>query len=469
MFEFLLRLGLDTVMLWPSSEVAPPPLSAEDAQYLQRFRRVITDAQERGLESWIVQCPNVTARPEIAARPYPERHLYPFMQAVRLDQPDELEAYLTHRAAIQQILNNADGYVTIDGDPGGYPGAQPAEYLRVLQADREAINRIGTRPEHQKIIPWIWCGWGNDWVKNGPWNEPIEPLTEPVLELLKREMTEPWGLMPGRSIRDGWANGRINFELAEQAGLIDRSMLLCYEIIEFEPTPPATVIQFDDIRRVIRQELKYANLARGCMGNSQQPVMVLPNLYFFARAVWDPNYLDRTDQEVLTDLAEFLDGPAEVLCPAWECLRLGLDHIPADLQARLADCELRSEAAQYIPGGPQRYLTILAKLVETRLQVLQVCREAPPSPRAAADTICRATKALVEWWNVHRYVFSGEVGYDFRWGFSHPLLRGSVEEWIAKYVQDREAVMGLVTKELVEQGILPEPQASSVMAELLEL
>ena len=36
--------------------------------------------------------------------------------------------------------------------------------------------------------------------------------------------------------------------------LIEKSVLLCYEIIEFEPSPPAVVIQFDDIRRVSKEE-----------------------------------------------------------------------------------------------------------------------------------------------------------------------------------------------------------------------
>ena len=84
-------------------------------------------------------------------------------------------------------------------------------------------------------MPWIWSGWGSDWDTHGVWQQPLEPLTAPLLELLKVDMAPPWALLPGRSNREGWANGRTNFELAETAGLIEQSVLLCYEIIEYEP------------------------------------------------------------------------------------------------------------------------------------------------------------------------------------------------------------------------------------------
>src|SRR6185312_7583250 len=135
-----------------------------------------------------------------------------------------------------------------------------------------------------KIIPWLWSGWGGDWEKFGPWQEPLEPLTEPLLEAIKRESQclEPLEILPGRSIYENHANGRKNFEMIERAGMTSWSTLLCYEIVEFEPTPPAVVIQFDDIRRVLVQEKPTLEKARGLMGNAQQPIMALPNLFFFA-------------------------------------------------------------------------------------------------------------------------------------------------------------------------------------------
>jgi len=469
MFELLARLGFNTVMLWPLAEAIPPPLSEADASQLQNFRGIISAAQQQKLECWLVQCPNLTSNSEISARPLLQRHLYPFMRTVRLDDDADREAYLQHRAAILEIVNNADGYVTIDGDPGGYPDAKPSDFLRVLQADRAVLNRVGTHPEQQKIIPWLWCGWGSDWEKNGPWNEPIEPLNEPLLEELKKQMIEPWEMLPGRSNRDDWANGRVNFEMVERADLIHRSTLMCYEIIEYEPTPPATVIQFDDIRRVLRQELPLLSTACGGMGNAQQPIMALPNIFLFARALWNPDYLNRSDEQVLDDLAEFLGGPAELLRPAWQCLRLSLNQIPADLPDRLRAAQLNSEAAACLPGGPQRYLEILAKFVETRRRVLQLCAAPANSNDTAADVIAQAVRVLIEWWQVHHYVFSGEFGSDFLWSFSHPLLRAPLDEWTAQHVEDHAAVAPMAAQRLSAQGVLPVERAAVLIRELLKL
>jgi len=55
--------------------------------------------------------------------------------------------------------------------------------------------------------------------------------------------------------------------------------------------------------------------------------MVLPNLYFFARSTRNLAYLDKSTDEVLGDLADFLGGPRHVLVPAWKCLELPLSEL----------------------------------------------------------------------------------------------------------------------------------------------
>ncbi len=465
MFALLARLGFDTVMLWPMMESVPPPLSTRDAEDLARFREVIGDAQQQGLACWLTQCANLTTRPEIASQPLAKRHLMPFAQPVRLDNPMQRDPYLAHRAALQKIVNNADAYVTIDGDPGGYPGAAPVDFLRVLEADHDTIARIGTHAKRQKIVPWLWAGWGADWEKNGVWKEPLEPLTAPVLLELKRGMRGPWEILCGRSHREGWANGRTNIELAERANLIDRSVLLFYEVVEFEPTPPAAVIQFDLIRGAMRQELKHARTCRGCFANAQQPVMVLPNLYLFARAAWDPDYLDEPDGRVLDDCSEFFGGPSALLSPAWQCLRLPLHEIPADLPERLRETELNSEASGHIPGGPRLYLELLAKLVESRLRVLKACESPACVPARLADAIAGA----VDWWNVHRWAFDGAGPAEFRWSYTPVALSEPLKIWLKKQSSDASVLASHTAKELSARGILHEDDAHERVEELLEI
>ncbi|MFI5357339.1 MAG: hypothetical protein ACHQ4G_08400 [Opitutales bacterium] len=465
-FALLQRLDFNLVMFWPLTEAMPAPLSAADCRELDAMRQLVDEAHACGLEFWLTFCPNTTAQPEIAAQPFKQRHLYPFRVEVRLDHPRARADYLAHRARLFRILNNADAYVTIDGDPGGYPGAKPRQFAEVLEADRVVLNRWGTHPESQAVVPWLWAGWGADWAKQGVWGEPVEPLAGPFLEEM-RHLPEPWTLLPGRHIREGRGNGRTMLELTERAGLTERSVLMCYEIVEFEPTPPAVVLQFDDIRRVLRQEAPLLAKAQGIMGNAQQPLLALPNLFLFARAARDPAWLERSDEEVLGELAQFLGGEANLLLPAWQCLQLGLDALPADLPARLEQARLESASAQLLPGGPARYLQILAAFVRARLGVLHACA-APAAPEVAAVAgLCRAVGALVAWWRVHRYVFTGERGMDFQWEFTHPELLAPLQVWAKQLLPLSEDVVAGAARQLAAAGGLTEAEASARLRELV--
>ncbi len=461
-FALLQQLDFNLVMFWPLTEAMPAPLSPADRAELEGMRRLADDAHACGLDFWLTFCANATARPEIASLPFKSRHLYPFRLDVRLDDPPARAAYLAHRAEILHVLNNADAYVTIDGDPGGYPGAKPRQFVEVLEADRTVLDRVGTHPASQQVIPWVWQGWGSDWGKNGVWGEPIEPLAGPELAAV-RHLPEPWTLLPGRHIREGRGNGRLIFELTERAGLTKQSVLLCYEIIEYEPTPPAVVLQFDDIRRVLRQEAPLLAKARGVMGNAQQPILALPNLFFFARGTNDPAYLDRSDREILHDLAQFLGGDPLVLLPAWQCLQLTLDSLPADLPVRLERSVLTSTAANLLPGGAARYLQILAAFVRARLAVLQACQQHPVDESAAVDALHQATAALVAWWRVHRYVFTGENGTDFQWEFTHPELLAPLQAWMRQLTFPHDRIVRDTARRLSVAGDLAEVQALGLL------
>ncbi|MBE35115.1 MAG: hypothetical protein CMI16_06115 [Opitutaceae bacterium] len=466
-FQLLKTLNFNLVMFWPLTEAMPAPLSTPDRTELEAMRKLVDDAHGCGMDFWLTFCPNLTSRPEIAADPFKRRHLYPFRIDVRLDDPEAKAAYLAHRSEILKVLNNADAYVTIDGDPGGYPEAKPRQFVEVLENDRAVIDRWGVNPQQQKLIPWIWNGWGSDWEKHGFWNEPLEPFIEPFLEEL-RTLPEPWELLPGRHIREGRGNGRTVLEMTERVGLTEKSTLFCYEAIEYEPTPPAVVIQFDDIRRILKQEASLLEKSRGVMGNAQQPIMALPNLFFFARATSDPGYLDRSDIDVLRDLAVFLGGDAELLVPAWQCLDLNLDSLPMDLAERLRGSLLSSVEAQLLPSGSEHYLELLARFAETRLEVLQACSDHVETSADAADRLCRMVSALYGWWLVHRYVFSGENGTDFHWDFTHPKLMSPIEAWLKQSRVEPQALIEATVNKLVATGDWDESRATVLLGELVD-
>ncbi|MFA5814294.1 MAG: hypothetical protein WC865_01550 [Bacteroidales bacterium] len=470
MFHLLRRMGYDQVGIWPMLEAIPMPLSKVDSLALKEFRLTIEDAHSTPLECWIMQCPNLTPDPSITAKPWQQRNPYPVWRNVRLDDPAQAGPYLAHRTAMMAILNNADAYVTIDGDPGGYEGAKPEDWLKVFLSDRAALDRHGTNPSGQRLIPWIWCSWGIKSVWGGNPNNPpslIETYTKASMELLKTAMPEPWEMLPGRSNRDNWANGRVNIELADSLGLMNRSTIFCYEAIEFEPTPPAAFLQFDHIRRILKEESKYAGSAKGVFGNAQQPIMVLPNIYFFSRGSIDLSYLNKTDEQILKDFAVFLGGPSELLVPAWDCFQRGLDALPSDLPRRLRIAKLTAEPATFIPGGPERYLEILAQQTESRIGLLHAISKPAVSDKQAAEGVTAGITSLVNWWKVHRYVNNGSGEEPFGWSYVHSSQVTQLRDWCSCNIRNPAEVSKLAVRLLSEKGVLSEAEAGQRLNELL--
>ena len=93
MFELLRALDFDRVMIWPISEALPPPLSAEDARYLDDRRAILGDAHAAGLESWFAFAPAISTRarhPRAAGQPAP---LQPHARTFRLRRPGRARDY----------------------------------------------------------------------------------------------------------------------------------------------------------------------------------------------------------------------------------------------------------------------------------------------------------------------------------------------------------------------------------------
>jgi hypothetical protein len=459
-FELLRRMGFDTVMYWPQIEAIPVPISAEDTAVLKEIRGIIADARAASLRCWLTLTPNLTSPAEIASQPFAERNPFRTYQPVCLDNAEQREPFLAHRRAMLSIVNNADAYVTIDGDPGGYPGAKPEDLLRVFAFDRATLDKYGADPARQMVIPWIWAGWG----RTAPlWQGDLTPFSRAAMTLLKERLPEPWLMLPGRSHEHGFANGRINIALAEELGLIERSTILCYEAIEFEPSPPAAVLQFSTIRRILKEELRLAPKAAGVMGNAQQPIMVLPNIYLFARGSWDPAYLERSDEQVLRDFAGFLGGPADLLLPAWQCLALQLQRLPKDLPERLRGARLTSEAAGCIPGGPQRYLEILAAQAASRIGLLAAIDAPAANDDDCARRVADATAALVDWWKMHHYVFDRDKTQVFEWRFVRGDQVALLRTWAKRNTQNKPAVVRAAAGVLAERKVLSAPEASALV------
>jgi hypothetical protein len=105
--------------------------------------------------------------------------------------------------------------------------------------------------------------------------------------------------------------------------------------------------------------------------------------------------------------------------------------------------------------------------VDSRRRLLQACSRPAQTPSEAAAAIAEGTAALVDWWKMHRYVFTGEGGEPFQWCFANPTQYDLLRAWCMKNVSDRKLLSELVVKKLVEQGTLAEAIAKDRVRELL--
>ena len=125
-----------------------------------------------------------------------------------------------------------------------------------------------------------------------------------------------------------------------------------------------------------------------------------------------------------------------------EAFDLGLADLPDDLAFRLRDSQITSDAAAHLPGGPARYLSILADFVEARIAVLKACSQRPSSIHDLARGLGDGLAALKTWWDIHRYVYSGEFGDSFSLRFTNAQLALPLKQWAIAHCSfaDIEAV-----------------------------
>jgi hypothetical protein len=280
--------------LWPFMEIMPVPLSKEDAEYLEECRRIVDYAQKKhGMEVWIMQCTNRVAKDRCGVAD-PRRRPYwrPSQEDLNPGNPQHYRAIMESREALYRIVNNVDGVCNIDSDPGYCAGSPISDYLKVLQGCRALLDRHNVHGRQAKLVNWMWFGWGL------PPQRSFEPAHQALtIRGLRQDLPEPWGLVSGRFEFLG---------LCREQGVLAKTVVLPYGIIEGEPSYPTTNVQIDAIRAAFEDHIaKYPELG-GVMGNVQTPLLQFPNVYFYTSATWDAQYRKRSEREVLLDLARLL-------------------------------------------------------------------------------------------------------------------------------------------------------------------
>ncbi len=295
--DILSYQGVNLFYIWPFMEIIPLPLSKEDEEYLQEFRRVVDYAQrEHGMQVWLMQSANRVATTNLNVadprnRPY---WRYDFQVDQNPGDPQQFQKIMDAREALYRIVNNVDGVCTIDSDPGGWKGSTIGEYIQILRGCRALLDKHNIHKSDTKLINWLWFGWGH--------TKPafdVERQRQTIREF-KRDLPEPWLLVAGYDAL---------LPMCREEGVLPKTIFLRYGAIEDEPSYPGTQLGFNSIKRVFDVLKDYPEMAagwgksNGVMGNVQCPLVQFPNVFHFLNSAWDDNYRNRSRSNILMDLA----------------------------------------------------------------------------------------------------------------------------------------------------------------------
>jgi hypothetical protein len=383
----LKQLGYNTILVWPLMEVMPDPPTQSDVAYLRKMERVVKMLHdEQKMRVYVVLCPNIVAKDEIARKTTFENRHYFYCEDL-IDPADSaaVQSMMKRREKLVKHFKEADGLVVIDSDPGGYPGSKIADYINLLAQHRKMLDRL--RPGIE-LVYWLHAGW-RGWSKmyeigKISFNTPAE--YDETIERIKALNPEPWGM----------ANG---LDYAKKAGVADRVMAFNYGRIEGEPSFPLT-----NFTGQTAHEGATTPAPRGVMGNAQTHCVQLPNIFAFARGAKGLPAPNITDYREFAE--QLIPGQSEKIVPAWEAIG-GKD---SSEQRRLAQEIDAVPASNLKPGrlggllfgSPRRFMEDLSHMLRYRAAVEEfiVASERGTGVKEALRTLLKDAGA---WQKRHGY------------------------------------------------------------------
>ena len=414
--DILSYQGVNLLFLWPFMEIMPVPLSPEDQAYLEECRRIVDYAQEKlGMEVWIMQCTNRVAKDRCGvADPRLRPYWRPSQEDLNPGKPEDFQAILKSRETIYRILNNADGVCNIDSDPGFCPDSNFDDYVKVLQACREMLDRLNIHGRQAKLVNWMLWGWAR---KEKVSMDGLIEHQRRALRSLKQGLPDTLWLISGQFPE--------YLPMCREAGFGERTVLLPYGTIEFEPAYPHTTVQVDAIRRMFDGPDAQSPGLPGFMGNMQTPLLQFPSVFFFTSVLMDFDYRDRSEKDVLLDLASHLyPNHCRLLADAYLALK-SPDPKQIALQADALDHALHENALG--PSGlfarklfPDPRFAATSLLLQLRLRAAQeslVLGVNAATPKADCERlIADYLSAYLAWDTAH--------GWHGLWGWSQYPLGG---------------------------------------------
>jgi hypothetical protein len=424
--DMLFHEGVNLLFLWPSIDIIPSPLSREDEEYLQEVRRVVAYAREqRGMEVWALQSANRIALSDCGVRdPRLRPYWLPEFQ-VDLDpgDPEQLDAILRSREPLYRIVDNIDGLVIIDSDPGGWKGSPVRAYITLLQRTRAMLDRHAAHGPGVKLVSWLWQGWGcTSW---DPGNR--EPVIAETVALMREALPEPWMLIAG--------TGHY-LPFLRRLGVLDRTVYLPYGAIEAEPSLPFTNVDPGAIRGALDGLTAYPGIA-GVMGNVQCPVLQMPQVHHLMAGAWDFDGRARPDADGLSDLARLLH-PAQAR-PVAEAFAALNATTPEEIDGALSQVRRISESADTLPGllgrllfpTPRQALSDLASQLRVRrAEAAFACAlEASAGAAALAPLLTDYFRECLGWESRHGFFAVMRVGRLNSLFPRPPIPRDTVRTW----------------------------------------
>lgn len=398
-------MRVNLVLMWPHMDMMSPPLSVAEQDYLADIKEVIDYAhRKRGIEIWTIEAPNmVIDEPDARRLPLDRRNYYAYHSMgsglKNPGDPSDLAKMLANREAFYRMVPNAGGYGFIDSDPGGWNGSPSSEFVDLFVKNRELLDRTVERPEQAKLLYWLYNGWGN--------GDPADVNWRSVVGELKSRLKEPWELMVcyNPTMAPHAQNLVPQPKIAEEFGLLDKTVFFNYQVVDGEPSFPFTRLNFPGIDATYDWVADYKGL-NGVMCNVQTFLLQLPNIHYFTQCAWSLDTHKNGQEASLRSLANMLfPDNADLLVSAWRQLSKPGSESALTISAQIEDlaahdgCGRLGIMGRYVFPRPSQVLGDLAIQLRVHGKAEHV-REVVAAQHPSNDVIQAVTaylEAVLEW------------------------------------------------------------------------
>jgi hypothetical protein len=413
----LAALGYDTLLIWPSTDVMPDPLTPSDAAHLEKMARVIDMLHDDfGMTVLLTASPNVIGNEHGGEYTFENRPFFTCEHLCNPADPAEMALLFARRKAHFGLLARADGLAVIDADPGGYIGSGRADFPKLLLGYLDLLRELNPA---MHLYYWMWFGWEMNNRHAAAWTGPDLPegfeWTVPLLDFIALISPEDYAVTLDALLAQPNPNWRLlscfpeHQAAIEARGLQDRTLFYPYGVMEGEPTFPLTNWYPERLASIFTR-YDPARMGLGAMGNGQTHAVQLPHTYAFA-------HFARGGTLATLDLRGFaegvLPGRGAAVAEGWEAI--GGDD-PARMHAAAADLDALPDAPADGPyrgllfGDPARFRRDLVMQLRFRADTLTlaVAVRDGADPRPALRALAASWG---DWWRQTGYVdgFNGPV------------------------------------------------------------